>query len=135
MTDKKPHPHAELITEWVKDINRPMQFRGGDNFRWIDCDEDGPGWDFSLLYRFKPEEPPKPKIVSSLSDDELYGHPGSGRTRRRAIADAAAQRAIEDLRTPSFFWLTNICKVKTSDQDFALKVILAYIDSVKKGEL
>ena len=97
MTTVKPHPHAAIITEWIKDTSRIVQMRLNDE-HWADCSP--PLWSPHNQYRFA--DSVKPTIRSSLSDWELKTVIGSSLCdveieRYRAIADAAAARAIEDM--------------------------------------
>ena len=97
MTTVKPHPHAAIITEWIKDTSRIVQMRLNDE-HWADCSP--PTWCPFYQYRFA--DSVKPTIRSSLSDWELKTVIGSSLCdveieRYRAIADAAAARAIEDM--------------------------------------
>ena len=97
MTTVKPHPHAAIITEWIKDTSRIVQSSVvGEH--WTDCPS--PTWCPFYQYRFA--DSVKPTIRSSLSDWELKTVIGSSLCdaeieRYRAVADAAAARAIEDM--------------------------------------
>lgn len=66
---KTPHPHAEMITEWVKDTSRVVQCYS--TYQWRDCLLAPPAWDADFEYRFKPE-PNKIEnyTISSLGDDK-----------------------------------------------------------------
>ena len=91
------HPHAAMIVEWVKDTSRIVQ-RSLNGEDWEDCPS--PLWLPSSQFRFA--DSVKPTIRSSLSDWELKTVIGSSLCdveieRYRAIADAAAARAIEDM--------------------------------------
>ena len=96
-TQATPHPHADMITEWVKDTNRIVQSSVvGEH--WTDCPS--PTW--CLFYQYRFADSVKPTIRSSLSDWELKTVIGSSLCdveieRYRAIADAAAAKAIEDI--------------------------------------
>lgn len=139
MTDKTPHPHAELIAEWVKDTSKiPERLYPFDN-SWHELAitfviEDIKG---RHNYRLKPEEPPKPVIVSSLSGSEIHYLCQNflyESDRLRAVADAAAQRAIEDLKLPDweFFDRYGNSGKGPSYQMIAVRI---YLEALKKGEL
>lgn len=49
---KTPHPQADLIIEWTKDITRPVQFENC-RLEWEDC-SNPPLWTPKTRYRFKP---------------------------------------------------------------------------------
>ncbi len=102
MTKPTPHPHAALIAEAVLDLRRTILKKNTDGGNWyrvpletVVLDEGG-NFEFSL----SDTAPQKHKIVSSLSDDELrrinYEVERTAQEARRAIVNAAAQRAIED---------------------------------------
>lgn len=93
MTTAKPHPHAAMIVEWIKDTSRIVQTKMWENRMWMDCSL--PTWCPSRDYRFADSA-----IRSSLSDEELRIVRDNADTLTiacRAIADAAAARAIEDI--------------------------------------
>ena len=94
MTTPKPHPHAAMITEWIKDTSRIVQMRLNDE-HWADCSS--LMWSPHNQYRFA--DSVTPTIRSSLTEEELMAIGGSDASTivRRTIADAAAERAIEDI--------------------------------------
>lgn len=92
------HPHAELIAEALKDTSRKIEGKYLDN-GWaesnlahaVNC---GESWQFRFADTVKPE------CISPLTNEELNKiHKGSysGGEYRRAIANAAHNRAIEDV--------------------------------------
>ena len=95
MTTVKPHPHAAMITEWVKDTSRIVQIRLDDE-SWEDCSS--LPWFPPSQFRFA--DSVKPTIRSSLSDEELriiWNRADTIPIACRAMADVAAARAIKDL--------------------------------------
>lgn len=49
------HKHAEIITEWVKDTSREIEF-SHNNINWYDCSLIPP-WSKDMYYRFKDSTP------------------------------------------------------------------------------
>ncbi len=143
MEIKTPHPHAGFIFEWTQDISRKIEtHERGVNLhsKWHKVPitfvlQDLKG---ELVFRFAP---PKPDIVSSLTDEELYAIADANNPCQedincsaiRAIANAAAQRAIEDLEIPKK-WLEK----NYSESRLFLIVstgITNYLAALKAGEL
>jgi hypothetical protein len=139
---KKLHPHAEIITEWIKDTSKKIEVseRGSKNFRhWKRTSisavfNDGEGrLEFRLVS--------KPLIVSSLTDEELFAiaeanNPGQediDYTTIRAIADAAAERAIVELKLSEDWLDTNFPTPYASH--LAKQVIEQYLTDLKEGKL
>lgn len=129
----KPHPHAALIAEWIKDMNRKVEVNNPDDgLGWMasNC----PAWFPDFLYRFADTAPQKHRIVSSLTDDELFllrDIYGDEIDNYRAIANAAAQRAIGDLPHPPDPWLDRY----GIQAGLASVVIEEYIRDLKEGKL
>ena len=96
-TQATPHPHSDMITEWVKDTNRVVQSKYKKNGKWKDCTS--PQWSEDREYRFA--DSVKPAIRSSLTDGELraigYSLYNTYIELYRAIADTAAAKAIENI--------------------------------------
>ena len=127
MTEPTPHPHAEMIAEWIKDTSRIVERFDKDRDVWVDL---YPGWGPNEQYRFADT---KPKIVSSLTEEEIkevFYDIGSFLPALRAVANAAAQRAIEDLRLPEFHWFAKII-----NKDTAMDAITRFIADKKEGKL
>lgn len=57
------HPHHDLITEWVKDTSRIVQWSKNGS-PWINCTGD-PSWSPNVQFRFKPR--PKPDVAREAS--------------------------------------------------------------------
>jgi hypothetical protein len=94
-----PHKHAAMIKEWADDPSRVVEVQYTDSVIWER--EFYPIWGELHRYRFADQVTPvKPEIVSSLSDAEIHTAWAKGvsgqREDRRAIANAAAKRAVED---------------------------------------
>lgn len=135
----KTHPHAELIAGWTTDTSQKIEVldRSNDNiFRWQEVsisfvidDKEG-----KFKFRFAAN------IVSSLTDEELLAiaeatnpYQGIYCTAYRAIADAAAQRAIEELEIPQEWLATHY----TEPRDFILiqLALKKYLTALKDGSL
>lgn len=129
MKIKTQHPHAEMIAEWIKDTSRVVeQFDEGSEIWELDRN---PAWYPETSYRFAGTV--KPKIVSSLRDDVLEEIFGIGTITGgvRRVANAAAQRAIEELEVPDK-WVERQYKEKWYS---AGGVLRAYLRDLKKGRL
>jgi len=64
-----PHVHAEIITEWVKNINQPVfAFFEGE---WTELGFSNPSWDEDLVYALgdKPTSPPMKKLKVKIKLD------------------------------------------------------------------
>lgn len=100
------HPYAELIIEWLKDTSQKIEGKnlslGGMEWKDVQIDDvlnctHLSKWEFHLQAEDKCCE-----ITSSLTDDELRGlshRTGNILQSFRAIANAAAQRVMDDLKT------------------------------------
>ncbi len=77
------------------------------------------------------------KIVSSLTDEEIdeiyYREDDLRHIAFRRIANAAAKRAIEDLKVPSRVWFINLSKIPKKLTTF--EIIMEYLVDVKLGKL
>jgi hypothetical protein len=96
MTDKTPHPHAELIAQLLTDIYADVEV--AHNGTWLPSTFGAVGADYPGRDRFRLAKHKENKIVSSLTDEELinlYSHNRGYGENLRLISDAAAQRAIE----------------------------------------
>lgn len=52
-TERKPHPHAELIKAWAD--GAVIQFWSLIEDRWVDTTNNRPHWDGATKYRIKPK--------------------------------------------------------------------------------
>ena len=150
MANKTPHPHADMIIEWAKDPSRKIEVSNlhtGDHrayFDWIEAKP--PLWIDGFQYRFADEVEQKPKIVSSLTDKELceaYWKKNVGFYTTlvddiRPVANAAAQRAIDDLRMPDEAWFS---KIQRDNGDYVMsfqyleRYLERYLNDLKEGKL
>ena len=64
----KPHKHAALIAEWIKDTNRVVEVYEPVHECWEP--RSNPVWFPDRQYRFA--DTVKPEVTSPLSDDEIY---------------------------------------------------------------
>ena len=91
---KKPHKHAAMIAEWIKDTSRVVEYQYSDT-EWIKAEP--PIWREAAEYRFADEA--KQECVSPLSDHELAtinkGSIKTGEEYRRTIANAAHRAALK----------------------------------------
>lgn len=139
MTKPTPHPHAEMITEWLQDTSREMQGRNLNTHKlsaernWrpqkiLDVMASDTNWEFRFSHTIPVEQ--KHEIVSSLTDEELFvaALPWL-RTDdcRRAIANAAAQKAIEDF--------LKFLLHKHSEHSFLANDAYALFANLKEGKL
>ena len=85
---KKPHKHAAMIAEWIKDTSRVVEFRKSDG-SWVKASD---MWDEEGEYRFADEV--KPGAVSPLSDQELMSIWLNNETKRE-IANEIHKASIE----------------------------------------
>ncbi len=95
MKTPTPHLHAEMIAEWIRDTSRIVECSRDGVTYWEKTDD--PNWSPKIFYRFA--DTVKPSITSSLTDGELFELCKSPPVAnvQRAIANAAAARAIEEL--------------------------------------
>lgn len=137
MKTKTPHPHAAFIAEAALDMSRDI-FIEDDEFEWchgvlqdVVDDEDG-----NSKFCFADTLKQKAKIVSSLKLQEMHnlfygGKAGATTVGFSAVADAAAQRAIEDLEMPCAGWFNQ----QWLDTDYPYLAIQRYIRDLKEGKL
>jgi len=97
-TPNNTHLHAAIIAEAIKDTSRKIDGRYTAHGRWVEISLDtvvnaSEDWEFRFANT-------APTVTSPLTDDELiaiWDESGDRTATCRAIADAAAARAIEDL--------------------------------------
>ena len=135
MKTAKQHPHAAFIAEAILDISREIYMEDKE-FGWghgtlQDAVEDSGG---NLQFRFADTAEQNHKIVSSLTDDELerlYNRESSFEKSLRGIANAAVQRAIEELKDPPLEWWSDW----GDTVHIAQVAIQEYIRAVQRGKL
>ena len=142
MTIKKPHPHSAFIGEWLQDTSKKIEVhqRGDEHcFRWREVPISFVLNDVRGILEFRFAS--KIIMVSSLTDEELFAIADAHNhcqedincSAIRAIANTAAQRAIDDLETPKK-WLEE----NYSENRLFLIVstgITNYLAALKAGEL
>ncbi len=135
MTTKTPHRDADMIYQWSQDTTRKISRRnyGRAEEKWLSFDPYTSGWHTSYIYRFDDE---KPKIVSSLTDEEIQRawKATYDEVNLRNIANVAAQRAIGDLKAPDMHWIAHNCDEWDSRITF-IDGIKRYLRDVKEGKL
>jgi hypothetical protein len=142
MTNRKTHPHAMFIMDWLHDTSSEIETRDPDNgdccawqkvpINFVFHDRQG-----EFEFRFAS----KHNVMSSLTDDELYAiadaenvsEDGINCSVNRAIANAAAQRAIDDLELPHN-WLDQSYR-KSPHFYTAGQVITKYLKDLKSGQI
>jgi len=142
MIKNKQHPHASIIAEWVKNPTRKLE-GCGDGLRWMNAGiglvvDDIEG---TLVFRFLDTVEQKHKIISSLTDEELFKIADNGNSYKedincainRLIADAGARRAIEDLEPPGYLWLAENL-TNASDMLPYFYLLEKYLAAVKAGK-
>ncbi len=139
MTTKTPHPHAEFIIEWMKDTSREIQLFSVCEQAWVTITE--PSWGNDRQYRFADTVEQKPKIVSSLTDQQIRNLYDAERrpfeSDARNAANAAAQRAIEDIEEPPGDWIfTNLSpNLELGRYNQVRHVLAVFIKELKEGKL
>ena len=78
-----PHVHAEMITEWVKDTSRVVEFFNWQN-KWVTC-VGIPQWHDHIKYRFKPKTP-KGVAYITVYEDGLISWPDQSREDADRVA-------------------------------------------------
>ncbi len=82
--------------------------------------------------------PVQPKIVSSLTDDELMSSFSAYRDYRasaRSLANAAAQRTIEDLEPPSDEWFSEVQEYTQTPSAPLYYVLHKYLKDLREGKI
>lgn len=139
----KEHPHAAFIAEALLDLDRDIVFYNFTSKKWEDFPLQNVIHDYEDEFhcRFKDTAPEKHKIVSSLTDDEIADVWVQGMRNvwdtlagRRALVNAAAQRAVEDLPMPTLDWALNNLDI-SDNRSAVLKGIRKYIQDLKEGKL
>lgn len=121
MKNKATHPNADLIYQWSQDttIKISRMNPGRAEKKWLSFDPHTSGWHTSYIYRLDDDNDEESKIVSSLTLKEMHelffmGTDGSKCCGFTAVANAAAQRAIDDLKAGEFLSTTTASQPKRS---------------------
>jgi hypothetical protein len=107
MTSKTPHYHAEFLAEAVLDTSRSIQGKHIYADFWQEVTLSSVTAS-NELWEFRFTDTVKPKIVSSLTDNELYAIVAMHNLDKedidylvvRAVADAAAAKQHADMAPP-----------------------------------
>ena len=93
----KPHKHAALIAEWIKDTSRVVELYDTALKCWRP--RSNPAWVPNCQYRFA--DTVKPEVTSPLTDTELANlwclESGSCGVALRNIANAAHKAALKEV--------------------------------------
>ncbi len=146
MTNNTKHPHAALIAEALLDLDREIQVYYSQCVGWMTVTIDAVYKDIEgyFKFRFADAEPKRCKIVSSLTDEQLINIAEKAdwlnrlASVLREVANAAAQRAYEDIPMPHLNFVDNLLQefgIAQFKDIQVMHIIARFIVELKEGKL